>query len=214
MNDIHRLRCDGLTASLCYHDYHSDEFIMLIWYLYRNVLERPYQPVESTCSMSHERKKCHTNKCINRYILHFSFAEENDWLRSYSQIKWKEWVSRQPLCTYSLQWARRTSLGWWDEWDDTVHQTQDLKFEPWRFEAEHATSRSARLPTILNHHEWSEKKHFVSLKLESQSGVRTHDLRLLSTSLDFPSRQLKPLHHGPRLAHAPLCGYESTPFHT
>ena len=33
--------------------------------------------------------------------------------------------------------------------DDTVLQTQDLKFEPWRSEAEDATSRSRRLPTIL-----------------------------------------------------------------
>ena len=51
------------------------------------------------------------------------------------------------LCTYRLNWARRTSWGWWDEWDDTVLQTQDSKFEPWRSEAEHATSRSRRLPT-------------------------------------------------------------------
>ena len=28
-------------------------------------------------------------------------------------------------------------------------KTQDSKFEPWRSEAEHATSRSRRLPTIL-----------------------------------------------------------------
>ena len=33
--------------------------------------------------------------------------------------------------------------------NDTVLQTQDSKFEPWRSEAEHATSRSRRLPTIL-----------------------------------------------------------------
>ena len=56
---------------------------------------------------------------------------------------------RPPLCTYRLNWARRTSCGWWDDWDDTVLQTQDSKFEPWRSEAEHATSRSRRLPTIL-----------------------------------------------------------------
>ena len=54
-----------------------------------------------------------------------------------------------PLCTYRLNWARRTSWGWWDDWDDTVLQTQDSKFEPWRSEAERATSRSRRLPTIL-----------------------------------------------------------------
>ena len=63
--------------------------------------------------------------------------------------KWNESGFRPPLCTYRLNWARRTSWGWWDEWDDTVLQTQDSKFEPWRSEAELATSRSRRLPTIL-----------------------------------------------------------------
>ena len=62
---------------------------------------------------------------------------------------WYESGFRPPLCTYRLNWARRTSWGWWDDWDDTVLQTQDSKFEPWRSEAEHATSRSRRLPTIL-----------------------------------------------------------------
>ena len=64
------------------------------------------------------------------------------------------------LCTYRLNWARRTSCGWWDEWDDTALQTQDSTFERWRSEAEHATSRSRRLPTIWNLYEWAERKHF------------------------------------------------------
>ena len=64
-------------------------------------------------------------------------------------MKWNESGFRPPLCTYRLNWARRTSWGWWDDWDDTVLQTRDSKFEPWRSEAEHATSRSRRLPTIL-----------------------------------------------------------------
>ena len=64
-------------------------------------------------------------------------------------MKWNESGFRPPLCTFRLNWARRTSWGWWDDWDDTVLQTQDSKFEPWRSEAEHATSRSRRLPTIL-----------------------------------------------------------------
>ena len=64
-------------------------------------------------------------------------------------FQWNESGFRPPLCTYRLNWARRTSWGWWDDWDDTVLQTQDSKFEPWRSEAEHATSRSRRLPTIL-----------------------------------------------------------------
>ena len=63
--------------------------------------------------------------------------------------KWNESGFRPPLCTYRLNWARRTSWGWWDDWDDAVLQTQDSTFEPWRSEAEHATSRSRRLPTIL-----------------------------------------------------------------
>ena len=70
--------------------------------------------------------------------------------RRLSQMKWNESGFRPPLCTYRLNWARRTSWGWWDDWDDTVLQTQDSKVEPWRSEAEHATSRSRRLPTILS----------------------------------------------------------------
>ena len=65
------------------------------------------------------------------------------------KMKWNKSGFRPPLCTYMLNWARRTSWGWWDDWDDTVLQTQDSKFEPWQSEAEHATSRSRRLPTIL-----------------------------------------------------------------
>ena len=63
-----------------------------------------------------------------------------------SSRKWNESDFRPPLCTYRLNWARRTPRGWWDDWDDTVLQTQDSKFEPWRSEAEHATSRSRRAP--------------------------------------------------------------------
>ena len=79
-------------------------------------------------------------------------------------MKWNESGFRPPLCTYRLNWARRTSWGWWDDWYDTVLQTQDSKFEPWRSEAEHATSRSRRLPTILTFtREWG-RNNFVSFK--------------------------------------------------
>ena len=71
------------------------------------------------------------------------------WKSHGREMKWNESGFRPPLCTYRLNWARRTSWGWWDDWDDTVLQTQDSKFEPWRSEAEHATSRSRRLPAIL-----------------------------------------------------------------
>ena len=80
------------------------------------------------------------------------------------QMKWNESGFRPPLCTYRLNWARRTSWGWWDEWDDTVLQTQDSKFVPWRSEAEHATSRSQRLPKILTFTRGWGRNIFVSLK--------------------------------------------------
>ena len=79
-------------------------------------------------------------------------------------MKWNESGFRPPLCTYRLNWARRTSWGWWGDWDDTVLQTQDSKFEPWRSEAEHATSRSRRLPTILTFTRGWGRNIFVSFK--------------------------------------------------
>ena len=81
--------------------------------------------------------------------------------------KWNESGFMPPLCTYRLNWARRTSWGWWDDWDDTVLQTQDSKFEPWRSEAEHATSRSRRLPTILTFTRGWWRNNFVSVISES-----------------------------------------------
>ena len=81
-----------------------------------------------------------------------------------SVTKWNESVFRPPLCTYRLNWARRTSWRWWDDWDDTVLQTQDSKFEPWRSEAEYATSRSRRLPTILTFTRGWGRNNFVSFK--------------------------------------------------
>ena len=79
-------------------------------------------------------------------------------------MKWNESGFRPPLCTFRLNWAWRTSWGWWDDWDDTVLQTQDSKFEPWRSEAEHATSRSRRLPTILTFTRGWGRNNFVSFK--------------------------------------------------
>ena len=81
-----------------------------------------------------------------------------------NEMKWNESGFRPPLCTYRLNWARRSSWGWWDEWDDTFLQTQDSKFEPWRSEAEHATSRSRRLPTIPTFTRGWGRNIFVSLK--------------------------------------------------
>ena len=77
------------------------------------------------------------------------------------QWKWNESGFKPPLCTYRLNWARITFWGWWD---DTVLQTHDSKFEPWRSEAEHATSRSRRLPTILTFTRGWGRNNFVSFK--------------------------------------------------
>ena len=86
-----------------------------------------------------------------------------EWIRSEVK-KWNESGFRPPLCTYKLNWARRTSWVWWDDWDDTVIQTQDSKFEPCRSKAEHATSRSRRLPTILTFTRGWGRNIFVSFK--------------------------------------------------
>ena len=82
----------------------------------------------------------------------------------HANVKWNESGFRPPLCTYRLNWAGRASWGWWDDWDDTVLQTQDSKFEPWRSEAEHATSRSRRLPIILTFTRGWGRNIFVSFK--------------------------------------------------
>ena len=101
-----------------------------------------------------------------RCMLHFTAQQTQDiepifrrcWLGccvwetvdiSVHQSLWNESGFRPPLCTYRLNWARRTSWGWWDDSDDTVLQTQESKFEPWRSEAEHATSRSRREETFF-----------------------------------------------------------------
>ena len=62
----------------------------------------------------------------------------------------------------------------------TTLQAQDSEVELWWSEAEHATSRSRRLPTILNLCEWAGKKLLFSLKLEWQSGGE-------SAMSDFPT---------------------------
>ena len=95
-------------------------------------------------------------------------------LRRGNKMKWNESGFRPPLCTYRLNWARGTSWGWWDDWDDTVLQTQDSKFKPLRSEAEHATSRSRRLPTILTFTRgWG--RNIFSFFQTAETGNRTPD---------------------------------------
>ena len=116
-------------------------------------------------------------------------------------MKWNESGFRPPLCTYRLNWARRTSWGWWDDWDDTVLQTQDSKFEPWRSEAEHATSRSRRLPTILTFTRGWGRNNFVSFK-PPRPGTEPRTLAwkaaVLTTTLGPPPCTLTRLAHQSR----------------
>ena len=101
-------------------------------------------------------------------------ARQNIKWMSFSHYKWNESGFRPPLCTYRLNWARRTSWGWWDDWDDTVLQTHDSKFKPWRSEAEHTTSRSRRLPTILTFTRgWG--RNIFSFFQTAETGNRTPD---------------------------------------
>ena len=87
-------------------------------------------------------------------------------------LKWNEQGFSPPLCTYKLNWARRTSWGWGDEWDDTALQTQVSKFKAWRSEAEHATYRTRMIPTILSFtSEWG-RNIFVFFQT-AETGKRT-----------------------------------------
>ena len=103
--------------------------------------------------------------------------------------KWNESCFRPLLCTYRLNLARRTFWGRWDEWDDTALQTQDLKFKPWRSEADHVTSRSRRLPTILSFRSGWRRNIFVSFK-PPRPGIKPRTLAwkapVLTTTLEPP----------------------------
>ena len=128
-------------------------------------------------------------------------------------MKWKESGFRPPLCTYRLNWARRTSWGWWDEWDDTLLQTQDSKFEPWRSEAEHATSRSRRLPTILSFPRGWGRNIFVSFK-PPRPGTEPRTLAwkaaVLTTTLGPPPGQYEEANNVTRKRHKPYKPYWNT----
>ena len=109
------------------------------------------------------------------------------------EMKWKESGFRPPLCTYRLNWARRTSWGWWDDWDDTVLQTQDSKFGPWRSEAEHATSRSQRLPTILTFTRGGERNIFCFFQT-AETGNRTPNSGVKGSGANhYPRATARPL---------------------
>ena len=63
---------------------------------------------------------------IGRYDPLYIKSPCKHWLEAQPLQHWQKWNEsgfRPPLCTYRLNWARRTPWGWWDDWDDTVLQT-------------------------------------------------------------------------------------------
>ena len=129
-----------------------------------------------------------TISCIQRIWYHVWSITCFFWWYNVPQ-KWNESGFRPPLCTYRLNWASRTSWGLWDDWDATALQTQDSKFEPWRSEAEHATSGSRRLPTILTFTRGLGKNIFCFFQT-AETGKRTRNLAwkaaVLTTTLGPP----------------------------
>ena len=117
--------------------------------------------------------------------------------------KWNEWGFRPSVCTCRLNWARKTYWGWWDEWDDTTLQTQNSKFDPWRSEAEHATSRSRRLPTLLNLYEWAGEKirFFKTWRPKWGSNPRSPTFQAGLVALTTALGPLPALVHDARLLH-------------
>ena len=88
-------------------------------------------------------------------------------------MKWNEWGFTPHLFTYRLNWARRTSWGWWYEWGDTALQTHDSKLSPAGLRPSTLSLGHVGCPP-----DWSGRKHFALWNLECQSRRRICDLRL------------------------------------
>ena len=153
-----------------------------------------------------------SNKCLlkslsDSLIMLIRIVDRSS-IKCLNKMKWNESGFRPPLCTYRLNWARRTSWGWWDDWDDTVLQTQDSKFEPWRSEAEHATSRSRRLPTILTFTRGWGRNNFVSFK-PPRPGTEPRTLAwkaaVLTTTLAYKHTSIQAYKHTILLSNCPYC---------
>ena len=67
----------------------------------------------------------HQDATLNYHILslywrHFDIRIYHDYVGSWTsfcdiyEMEWNKWGFRLPLCTYGLNWARRSSWGWWD----------------------------------------------------------------------------------------------------
>ena len=80
------------------------------------------------------------------------------------KMKWNESGFWPPLCTYGLNWTRRTSWGWWDEWDETGFEIRALTV--W------GRARYLEAPHNTEFHTWMGKKHFCFFQT-AETGNRT-----------------------------------------
>ena len=71
--------------------------------------------------------------------------------------KWNESCFRPPLCTYRLNWARRTSWGLRDDWDDPDTGFKTRALAVWG-RARYLSATEA--PHNTDVHTWMGKKHF------------------------------------------------------
>ena len=80
----------------------------------------------------------------------------------------------------------------------TLSSRQDSKFEPWRSEAEHATSRSRRLPTILTFTRGWGRNIFCFFQT-AETGNRTPNSGVKGSGANYyPRAPVHPLHQGTR----------------
>ena len=126
------------------------------------------------------RIKCASVQNRGYKIEHFHLLLQAYYFTWNNVNKWNESGFRPPLCTYRLNWARRTSWGWWDDWDDTVLQTQEImwiKWNEWGLRPPLCTYRLnwARRTSWGLWDKWDDREETFCLKLECQCGVRTRD---------------------------------------
>ena len=95
----------------------------------------------------------------------------NAWWQRGNEMKWNESGFRPPLCTYRLNWTRRTTWGWWDDWDDTVLQTGfEIQSPAVWGRARYLSVTEA--PHDTDFHTWMGKKHLCFFQT-AETGNRT-----------------------------------------
>ena len=115
------------------------------------------------------------------------------------KMKWNKWNEsgfRPPLCTYRLNWARRTSWGWWDDWDDTVLQTQEFEIRASAVWGRARYLSVTEAPHNTNFHTWMGKKHFCFFQT-AETGNRTPNSGVKGSGANhYPRAHAPPLTMG------------------